>query len=61
MCITREKIKEIYEPMGFQHFKISGRGADGKIVLDYAHYMVKPEWKEDFIVMMMSSIIADNR
>jgi hypothetical protein len=60
MCITREKIKEIYEPMGFQHFKISGRGSDGNVVLDYAHYMVKPEWKEDFIEMMMASIIADN-
>lgn len=61
MCITREKIKEIYEPMGFQHFKISGRGSQGGVVLDYAHYMVKPEWKEDFIEMMMDSIVADNR
>ena len=61
MCLTREKIKEIYEPMGFKHFKISGRSSHGGIVLDYAHYMVKPEWKEDFIVMMMDAIVADNR
>lgn len=61
LCITREKIKEIYEPMGFKHFKISGRGSHGSIVLDYAHYMVKPEYKEDFIAAMMDPIVADNR
>ena len=59
-CITRDKIKEIYEPMGFQHFKISGRGPTYKaLVLDYAHYMVRPEYKEDFIVMMIDAILAD--
>lgn len=61
LCITREKIKDIYEPMGFQHFKISGRGSHGGVVLDYAHYMVRPEYKEDFIEMMMDSVVADNR
>ena len=61
LCITREKIKEIYEPMGFKHFKISGRGSHGSIVVHYAHYMVRPEYKEDFIYMMMESIVADNR
>jgi hypothetical protein len=61
-CITREKIKEVYEPMGFKHFKISGRGPYYKnLILDYAHYMVKPEWKEDFIVMMLDAVIADSR
>ena len=59
--LTRDKIKEIYEPMGFEHFKISGRGSHGEIVLYYAHYMVKPEYKEDFIALMMESICADNR
>lgn len=61
LCLTRDKIKEIYEPMGFKHFKISGRGSHGSIVLDYAHYMVKPEYKEDFIAAMMDPIVADNR
>jgi len=63
LTITREKIKEIYEPIGFQHFKIDGRGNrySMRIVLDYAHYMVRPEYKEDFIEMMMASIVADNR
>ncbi len=60
LCITREKIKEIYEPMGFKHFKISGRGSHGSIVLFYAHYMVKPEYQNDFICLMMDSICADN-
>ena len=43
LTISREQIKEIYEPMGFKHFKLSGRGAHGSIVVDYANYMVKPE------------------
>ncbi len=60
-CITREKIKEIYEPMGFKHFKISGRGPVYRgIILDYAHYMVKPEWKEDFILIMLNALAEDN-
>lgn len=61
MCLTREKIKEIYEPMGFKHFKIAGRGDYLGIALDYAHFMVKPEWKEDFILIMTNAICADNR
>lgn len=61
LCLTYEKIKKVYEPMGFKHFKISGRGTHGGVVLYYAHYMVKPEYKEDFISLMMESICADNR
>jgi len=61
MCLTRDKIKNIYEPMGFKHFKISGRGSHGGIILDYAHYMVKPEWKEDFLNMMLDAVCTDNR
>ena len=48
--------------MGNKHFKISGRGPNYyQLVLDYAHYMVKPEWKEDFIYMMLPAVIADNK
>ena len=54
LCITREKIKTIYEPMGFKHFKIAGRGAGQDVILYYAHYMVKPEYKDDFIAIMMT-------
>jgi len=61
LCITREKIKEIYEPMGFRHFKISGRCSGGKIILDYAHYMVKPEWKEEFMLAMFPAMINDTK
>ena len=61
LTISREQIKEIYEPMGFKHFKISGRGTHGGIVIDYANYMVKPEYKDDFISMMMDAICTDNR
>lgn len=61
LCVTRDKIKKIYEPMGFKHFKISGRGPHGRTVLYYAHYMVKPEYKDDFISLMMESVCADNK
>ena len=60
LCISREKIKTVYEPMGFTNFKLSGRGTHGKIVISYANHMVKPEWKDDFLAMMMESIVADN-
>ena len=59
LCITREKIKEVYEPMGFHHFKLQGRGEIPTIIFDYAHYMVKPEWKEDFLYIMINALIQD--
>jgi len=52
LYLTRDKIKNIYEPMGFKHFKISGRG-NYKVILDYAHYMVKPEHKDIFMKFIM--------
>ena len=61
ITITREKIKEIYEPMGFKHFKISGREMGSSVVVVYALYMVKPEWKDDFFYRMIQSIIADSK
>lgn len=61
LCLTREKIKNIYEPMGFKNFKISGRTKDGSVVIFYAHYFVKPDYKDDFISMMLNSIIKDGQ
>jgi hypothetical protein len=61
LCLTREKIKTIYEPMGFKHFKISGRGKHGGIVIYYAHFFVKPEYKDDFLGEMMGPIVLDGK
>lgn len=58
-CIPREKIKNIYEPLGFNHYKIAGRGRDGSVVVFYAHYFVKPEYQMDFITSMMDAIVND--
>jgi hypothetical protein len=59
LCISRDQIKEIYEPMGFTNYKISGRCSRGRVVLDYARYMVKPEYKDDFIAMMLGAMYKD--
>ena len=59
--ISREHIKEIYEPMGFNNFKISGRISYAPIIIDYANYFVKPEWKDDFLAMMLKYYAQDFR
>ena len=61
ITITREKIKEIYEPMGFSHFKISGREIGVGIVANYSHYMVRPEWKDEFYKCIIDAVVADGR
>lgn len=61
LCITRDDIKSVYEPIGFQHFKLEGRMSSKRVIFDYAHYMVKPEWKEDFLLLMLDAVIADNK
>ncbi len=48
--ITYEEIVNIYEPMGFTHFKIEGRTWSSELLaLTYVNYMVKPKYK-DFIL-----------
>ena len=60
--ISRELIKKIYEPMGFSNFKISGRHLNsGALVGNYVHYMVRPEWKDDFYTKMYPAALADGR
>lgn len=43
-----DEIREKYEPMGFQHFKIEGRGSTTIHLLEqYVQYMVKPEYRDE--------------
>jgi len=57
--ISRQKIKEIYEPMGFCNFKLAGRGNGQKTILDYAHYMVKPEHQYELMEIMILQVATD--
>lgn len=57
--ITRDEIKQVYEPMGFKHFKLCGRGTFPQIIIHYANYMVKPEYKDDFLGIMIPEVLSD--
>ena len=44
--ISANDIKKIYLPMGFENFKIEGRGLGSALVLEFLlYYMVKPEYQ----------------
>ena len=60
LCLKRKEIKTFYEPLGFKHYKISGRGKNNpNIILYYAHYFVKEEFKDDFIGIMAMAFAKD--
>lgn len=41
-----EDIRKIYLPMGFQNFKIEGRGLGSALILEFLlYYMTKPEYQ----------------
>lgn len=42
-----DEIREKYEPLGFSHFKLEGRGSTTIHLLEqYVQYMAKPEWRD---------------
>lgn len=44
--IGTEDIRNIYLPMGFQNFKIEGRGLGSALILEFLlYYMTKPEYR----------------
>lgn len=44
--ISREKIRDLYMPMGFSQFKIEGRGLGNALLLEFIlYYMTKPEYQ----------------
>lgn len=52
--ISPDQIFNEYEPKGFQYYKIEGRSLSNlENVLNYAYYMIKPEYKDDFIFSML--------
>lgn len=59
--ISYEDIKNIYEPMGFSHFKIEGRTLTPSEVLgSYCHYMVKPEYHDWMFVKIFGETYEKN-
>ena len=45
--LSYDDITNIYEPMGFKHFKIEGRTWDQfALAITYCYYMIKPEYKD---------------
>lgn len=52
--ITPELIFNEYEPRGFEYYKLEGRTlSDIENVINYAYYMIKPQYKDNFILMML--------
>lgn len=44
--IQPQEIKEVYEPMGFENFKLEGRTVpDPELAANYVKYMIKPEYQ----------------
>lgn len=55
--ISYDDIVNIYEPLGFEHYKIEGRTWGGlELLLTYCDYMIKPEYK-NLVIMICSSVI----
>ena len=55
--ISVNDIKKIYLPMGFENFKIEGRGLGSALVLEFLlYYMVKPEYQ----ICVREEVYLDN-
>ena len=55
--ISVDDIKKIYLPMGFENFKIEGRGLGSALVLEFLlYYMVKPEYQ----ICVREEVYLDN-
>lgn len=55
--ISREMIDRDYAPKGFNQFKLSGRQNPSSIIFNVANYMIKEEYRHDFIETCMNSYI----
>ena len=52
--ITPDELYNKYVPMGFSYFKIEGRTLPPlEVILNYSYYMVKPEYHDTFISLML--------
>ncbi len=57
--ISIEEIREKYIPMGFQHFKLEGRGSNTLHLLEqYVQYLVKPQHRDETRYRMLQKIFS---
>ncbi|MGF6375098.1 hypothetical protein M2140_000132 [Clostridiales Family XIII bacterium PM5-7] len=52
--MSYETIKNVYAPMGFEHFKIEGRTLSLlETILSYCYFMVKPEYHDQVVILSL--------
>ncbi len=55
-----EEIREKYEPMGFEHFKLEGRGSTTVHLLEqYVQYMVKAECRDEVRYHLLCRLLSN--
>lgn len=54
--ITREAIDKLYLPRGFCKFKCAGRSSPTLIMFNLAEYLVKEEYRQDVLGLLLASI-----
>lgn len=53
--LSYNKIAEVYEPMGFQHFKLEGRTLPMEVqALIYSEYMALPQYKDELVSLLLA-------
>ena len=59
--LTYEELKNTYEPMGFEYYKIEGRTwKTCDMLLTYCNYMVKPEYKDFVFCNIYNECLKNN-
>ena len=54
--ISRDMIDKEYLPKGFCKFKCSGRSSIINCMFNIVNYLIKPEYREDILAMMLNSL-----
>lgn len=59
--ISYDEIKEIYEPLGYSEFKISGRWNKNSIALNVTRYLIKPEYQFDVLSYLLEAAYSPDQ
>ena len=59
--ISYDEIKEIYEPLGYSEFKISGRWNKNSIALNVTRYLIKPEYQFDVLSYLLGAAYSPDQ
>ena len=55
--ISPEDIINKYVPLGFSHFKISGRGDLARMIEEVVRYLIKEEYQEDVRIRVWNTYL----